>query len=53
MQRDKLVYAYYFTLHTRHSPYIQFFGEHPHPTKYELIGQEQVIEQKQDYLVQG
>ncbi|KAM9481251.1 uncharacterized protein Hap1MRO34_008996 isoform 1-T4 [Clarias gariepinus] len=48
----EIVYAYNVTPHatTGHSPYYLMFGVHPHLPVDALLGQEQVLDKKQDWL---
>lgn len=49
----ELVYAYNVTPHatTGHSPYYLMFGVHPHLPVDALLGQEQVLDKRHDWLV--
>jgi len=49
----ELVYAYNATLHatTGHSPYYLMFGVHPHLPVDALLGQEQVLDKRHNWLV--
>uniref|UniRef100_A0A669EIZ6 Gypsy retrotransposon integrase-like protein 1 n=1 Tax=Oreochromis niloticus TaxID=8128 RepID=A0A669EIZ6_ORENI len=49
----ELVYAYNVTPHatTGHSPYYLMFGVHPHLPVDALLGQEQVLDKKHDWLI--